>query len=470
MPRFQVKRYEQILTEMLAKLVTRTALSDIADSAALKHLLAVAARQDDELYFQMHLLLQLFSIDTATGEDLDERAKDIQPGTITRIQAQKATGTVVFTRAGTAGTLAIPAGTKVKTASGVVFSTTAAGSITASSPEQIAGHGVGRDSGLVPIIADLPGAAGNVVTGTIVKFSTKPVGVDSVTNLTGCIYGLDLETDAAFRARIKRYVASLGRSTVPALESCVLQVTDPDTGAMILYSKAVEDAINLGNVTLYIDDGTGYVETTTQITGENVTEGLAGPPPDSAVGGETRLYLDHCPIKLSAGFVLTSSTRGILTLNVDYTVNPASGLIVFNPALSAAEEVEADYYRYTGLVALAQQVVDGDPTDRVNYPGYRAAGVLVLVQAPQVIVQNVELTVTVLEGYDDTEVKAAVSEAIKTYINGLGISDDVLVSQIIAKSQAVIGVYNVVLTTPAADVVLLDDQLARTADINIVVH
>jgi uncharacterized phage protein gp47/JayE len=470
MPRFQTKRYEQILTEMLAKLVARTDLSDISDSAAVKHLLATAARQDDEQYYQMHLLLQLFSIDKATGEDLDERAMDIQPGTIVRAAATKAVGTVVLTRAGTTGTIILPAGIRMKTAGGIIFVTTAAGSITASSPEQIGGHGVGRDSGVIPVIAEVAGVAGNVTSNTIIKFVSKPVGVDSVTNPSGCIHGVDTETDAAFRARIKLFVASLGRSTVPAIESCVLQLIDPDTGAVVLYSKAVEDIINPGNVTLYIDDGTGYAESAEAVTGEELTEGLGGPPADTAAGGETTLYLDYAPIKLNAGITLVSSERGELTEDDTYFVNPASGQIVFDPALVATETITAHYHKYLGLIALAQKVVDGDPDDRVNYPGYRAAGILVVVQAPQVLMQTVSISVTVAEGYDDVSVKVEVAEAIKTYINSLGISRDVLRSELISRAQRVTGVYDIVLTTPATNVILLDDQLARVSDQTITVN
>ena len=92
MPKFVPKRHEQILAKMIAKVIARTNLSDVADSSYVKHILAAAARQDDEQYYQMTLLLQLFSIDKATGDDLDARAKDIQPATIIRIPAAKATG------------------------------------------------------------------------------------------------------------------------------------------------------------------------------------------------------------------------------------------------------------------------------------------------------------------------------------------------------------------------------------------
>ena len=539
MPRFTPKRYEQILPQMIARVVTRTDMSDVSDSSVVKHILAAAARSDDEQYYHMTLLLELFSIDTAVGEDLDERAKEIQPATVSRILAQKATGSVVFSRNAASGlTITIPIGTKIKTSDGVLFKTTSTGTITPTSPEQISGHGVGRDSNLVAVVAEVAGTDGNVAAETIIKFTSKPAGVDQVVNPSAFTNGLDKETDDSFRQRLKDYIASLARCTVSAIESGVIGQQDPDTGSTILFAKVVEDIVNLGNVTLYIDDGTGAAEsvaftaealavdwtwngTTTVTTTDTsdvavddfirldsdgqffpiqsivpntsvvvsnpggatiptgtgasskgtdlLTKGLAGPPPDSAVGGETTLYTDIPSIKDSDPFVLTSSTRGTLVQNTQYILNPASGQIDFTPALVTGEQVMADYTYYQGLIALAQKIVDGDPDDITNFPGLRAAGVFVRVQTPQVLLQNVVVTVTVAEGYDQDETKDAVRQAIKDYINTLNISGDVIRNRLITKMMLVPGVLNVLLTTPAGDIAILDDQLARTQDANIAV-
>lgn len=465
MPVFQTKRYEQILAQMVAKVVTRTKLSDISDSAMVKHVLAAAARQDDEQYYQMSLLLQLFSIDTATGDDLDERAKEIQPGTVSRNLAVKSSGNLVFSRTGITGTVAIPSGTRCKTAGGLIFVTTAAGSITAGN----------TDSGLVPAIAEEPGADGNVATGTIVKFVSKPTGVDSVTNPSPFAYGADKESDDSFRNRLKDYISSLPRSTIQALESGVLGAQDPNTGATILFSKAVEDSVNRGFVIVYVDDGTGSAESTEAISNEKVTEGLGGGGGDAAVGGEEVLYLDYGALKDTIPPVVTSSSRGVLTggyeyaTGYDFWINPATGQINFAPALSNGEEIDADYTRYTGLLALAQKIIDGDANDRATYPGIRAAGVLVQAKTPQVLVQNINVAVTISEGYDNNEVKTEVKEVIKEYVNALGISGDVLVATLYRRIMGVAGVYNCVVNAPATDVILLDDQMARTTDPNIVV-
>lgn len=467
MPRFSTKRYEQILTEMIAKVVTRTKLSDVSDAAVIKNALAAAASSDDEQYYNMYLLLKLFSIESAKGDDLDERAKDIQPGELTRNPARKATGTVVFSRSVVSGTVVVPSNTKVKTSSGVEFITTASATITPTDPPVLPGHSIGQDSSPVPIVAVLVGKDGNVSEETIVKFTNKPAGVNSVINTAATLYGDDKESDDSFKARLRQYVLSLARSTVSAIEFAVLGAEDPDTGSTIMYAKAVEDPVNRGYVTLYIDDGTGYAMSSELVSGEVVTNGLAGPPANTAVGGETYLFLDYKAIDDNAPIMITSSVNGVLVSGTDYYLNPATGQIYFTTALVTGEQITADYTRFTGLIELAQKIIEGDPSDRANYPGYRGAGILVRVTTPQVLIQNIEGSLVVSEGYESSDVIAAVETASLKYVNTLGISGDVVRTEVITAIQNVEGVYDVALTTPATNTVILDDQLARSTTSNV---
>jgi len=467
MARFSTKRQEQILTEMIAKIVTRTKLSDVSDAAVIKNLLAAAATSDDEQYYNMYLLLKLFSIDKASGSDLDNRAKDIQPGLLTRNEASKASGTVVFSRNIVSGSVIIPQNTKVKTNSGIEFATTSSVTINAADAAVLPGHATGQDSSPVPIVALLAGEDGNVAASTIIKFSSKPIGVDSVTNIVPTINGLNKESDDSFRSRLRQYVLSLARSTVAALEAAVLGATDTNTGATILYAKAVEDIVNLGNVSLYIDDGTGYSRSIEVITGEIVTNGLGGPPANTAVGGETYLFLNYGAIDGSSPIVITSDLNGVLVETTDYYINSASGQINFVAPLTTGEEITASYTRFTGLIALAQKIIDGDPLDRVNYPGYRGAGVLVKVNTPQIVIQNVEANLVVSEGYDLSDIQSSVENAILNYINTLGISGDIVRSALIAAIKNIEGVYDVIIITPSSNIIVLDDQLARSTISNV---
>jgi uncharacterized phage protein gp47/JayE len=463
MARFTPKRYEQILPQMIAKVVARSTLSDIADSSPVKHTLAAASRQDDEQYRQMSLLKNLFSIDSCVDEDLDDRAKEIQPGTITRIQEQKAVTTVTFSRnvAG-ASTVVVPIGTRVKTSDGIIFETTAEATITPTSVEQISGHGVGRDAPPVAATAIAAGSAGNVEATTLTLFEGgKPTGVDAATNQAKAQYGYDKETNSAFRQRIKDFVASLARTTVDALGVAVIGTIDALTGATVWFSSGYEDIVNRGEVIVYIDDGTGTAESYTTVVGESVIV---------AVGGEERFYLDNKPVRDASSHAITSSTRGLLARNTDYVIDPASGQINSIPALVAAEVITADYTYYDGLIQEAQKVIDGDKADRLNYPGYRSGGVRVTVQTPQILIQTVLANLTVLEGYIRADVVTAAKQATKDYINNLPISGDVIRHELVQQIMAVPGVYDVDLVTPAANTIILDDQMARTTDGNITVN
>lgn len=470
MPRFTTKRYEQILTEMIAGIVSRTKLSDLSDSSDFKHLLAAAAQQDEEQYYQMYLLLKLFDIDQASGDDLDARAAEIQPSELERIQSKKAVGTVVFYRDTVSGSITKPAGITVKTSSGAQFITTAGFTINAADPPVLPGHTTGQDSTPVPIQAIATGEDSNVAANTIIKFASKPTGLTGVTNPSVTLQGRAKETDDAFRKRIKVYVLSLCRSTPYALEGSVLNLEDPDTGAIILYAKAIEDIVNKGYTVLYIDDGTGYIQSSEVVLNENVTYGLAGPPANSAVGGETYLFLDYQAINDNEAFALVSSTRGVLGETTDYYLDPSRGQINFVTPLVTGEVITAAYYRFTGLIALAQKVVNGDPNDRENYPGFRGAGVQVKVQAPQLLIQNVEASLVISNGYDAATVKANVENAILKYINTLEISGDVIRTELIAAIQNVDGVYDLTLSDPATNRIVLDDQLIRTSLTNIDVN
>jgi hypothetical protein len=200
-----------------------------------------------------------------------------------------------------------------------------------------------------------------------------------------------------------------------------------------------------------------------------LTASLSGPPPGTAVGGETTLWLDKTAVKRATPIAIVSSISGNLVETTDYVINTATGQVDFIVPLINGEIVIADYTYYTGLIAYAQKIVDGDPADRINYPGYRAAGIFAQVVSPQILIQNIIAAIVVSDGYTASDVIAAVKVAIKNYINTLAISGDVIFSELIAQIMAVPGVYDVILTEPTANVTMLDDQLARTTDANIAV-
>lgn len=461
MPIFRPRNRVEILREMTARVVARSQLQGLFRNSALFHILAAAANEAAEVYVQLARMRSLFSIDKATGSDLDERATEIVGNTIARRGSLYASGTVVFSRVGTTGTVTIPAGTLVAAndAQGLVrFRTTAAGSIT---PGNTA-------SAAVAIISTEAGIRGNVEADTIVRFVSRVAGVTGVTNTARLSNGRDRESDRAFRGRLKDYVQALSRGTVSALEGFARNVVMSD-GRRVVFAHVVERAVPNGIVTLYIDDGTGAVE--------SYDSGYLTSPDGmlpSAVGGETNLYTTEHPIRDDGSFVFrinnVEQVRG-----TDYNLNPALGQIELLSALVAADACEAEYRYYTGLIQQTQRIIDGDAAVPLAFPGVRPAGQQVRVQAPQTVQQSVEAQISIASDYDTTVVISEVESVIQEYINGLDIGAAVISAEIVQLAMNVNGVLNFRITDltgsapPVADQVILPNQVARINSASITV-
>ena len=364
------------------------------------------------------------------------------------------------------GAVVVAAGTVVtQLTSGLTYETgaeaTIAAGATASAPVAIVAVEAGTDS--------------NTDAETVKGFS--PVaGVETFLNDSACTGGQSEETDAQFRDRIKAYLRSLPRGTPDALKYAVLGVALDAFGSIVAAEVVEGVSAERGQVWIYVDDGNGTIE---------VTDDNAGSPETvvTATGGELRIFFDNKPV-VEGGSVLATLTWTPIATGVpvvlleaaDYYLNYATGQATLIPGgsagilttgLSVGDIVTAEYAWFEGLIAEAQKVVDGDPADRANYPGYRAAGTQVFVVAPTVYQQVITASVTLESGYDATTVLEKASAALNRYINGLGINGDVIFSELVHRVQSVAGVFDVVFTAPLANVVIGEGELARVKPSNI---
>lgn len=475
---FVPKTFETILQRQIDRVVARSKLSDLTDTSGMKTVLAATAREMADGYLQMKYLTDLFSIDRAAGDDLDERAKDYNPVVISRVLATQATGALQFSRVvpamTTLGLVTIPIGTRVEVPSAspeLVCITTSA--VTLPVTTNSGGSPVTQLSGLAASVMEAAGARGNVGAGVLVRFrGFRPAGVDAVTNPSVFVGGSDKETDDSFRARIKALVATLSRCTPQALEVAASTVILP-SGQHVVFAKTVEDPVQLGKVYLYIDDGSGAAESTVTLgSTETLTSGPEFPS-DMAQGGERYLYTDHYPIKDSVAFTLLRGVTALTRVSSnpvgnEYTLNAASGQVYLGTALTAGQTVTLTTYTwFIGLIAEVQKVIDGDPANRTTYPGWRAAGVLVLVRVPTILPVTVTADITVRDGFGQMTVAASVRAAIAAYVNGLGIGVDVVRSEMIERAMAVEGMYDITISSPASNIVVLFDELPRILDAGI---
>lgn len=475
MAMFQAKNYGQIMQRLSRALVARSDLTDLTESSAARHLLSAFAQELDDVYFQMMQLKASQSVSTATGQDLIDLGRLLPPGTLTLGNAQSARGYVVFSRAAdSATTVTIPAQTMLTRTDGQTCVTLTEAVITPGAAVQITGHTLGMDSLPVIAVASTPGAQGNAQAGAYTRFAGKaPAGVSSVQSVSTFVGGQDQEAPEVFRQRLSDYIANLPRATPSALTAAVIGLPHPDSPSwQIRYAYLYELPETPGQAILYVDDGTGHIaqtaqasETLTRITATNETE---------MVGGEQYLRLAHAPVDDTKAITITAQPAGgaaqVLVLGQDVQLSSASGQLYFTNPRTAGETLTATYTYFTGLIAEAQRVIDGDADDPVNYPGYRAAGVSITVRAPQVLSVVVEATILTTALADRTAALAACRSAIEDYVNSTTVGQDVIVQEISAACMAVDEVYDVNISTPTANLVSQGDQLLRIVDSNIILY
>lgn len=468
MPVFKLRNRVEILRQMVARVVARSELQKLRRNSVVFHILAAAANEDANIYFQLARLRELFSIDKASGSDLDERAREIQPGTITRVTEIYSTTVVQLSRPGTVGTILIPAGSVVAASDGqgkINYSTIAAVSIT---PGNTLSAAVG-------VISAIAGARANVSIGEINQLVTRVPGVTGVSNPSAATNGRDRELDDQFRQRIKDHVNSLSRGTLKAIEAFARAVR-LSTGQTVLFSKVVKPIVPTGFIFCYIDDGSGSAETSDSTFVGGIPEEdviLA-----AAAGGETELLTNQRPIRDDPALIFRVNDVVVIR-GTDWEIDPTRGQIELLPAgafpagLTTGDKAAANYRYYTGLIAEVQRVITGDPSNPITYPGVEAGGITTLVRAATADFQTLTSKVTALQGFELDQVSDEIRTVIQSYINSLGIGEAVILSEIIQRAMGVSGVYNFkVLTmngsTPADQTVLPNKAArAQTGDITV---
>lgn len=466
MPLFRPRTRVEILREMIARVIARSRLVGLIRNSVIFHVLASAADEDAEQYYQLANLRLLFSIDTATGSDLDERAAEIKPSTIKRRTALFASDNLTFGRPGvTTGAVNIPAGSIVAASDAlgqIKYRTTIAAQI-------VDGDDSVDNVGCVALEA---GSRGNVEADAINQFVSRIPGVTTVTNPSTISNGRDREGDGQFRSRLKQHVQSLSRGTIAAVESFTLDVQLVD-GRRVLFAKTAESVLPTGIYDVYIDDGTGTTdefEETFLAPGEDVLI-------DPALGGELNLFTTNKPIRDDGDFILgvngTFQFRG-----TDYELNSATGQVELLPTLARpsgllpGDRVTANYRNYIGLIQEAQKVLDGIIGATLSYPGVRAGGVQAIVKPAIKAPQTLAASAAVLDGFDSEQVIEDVEAAVIAYINGLDIGAHVIVAEIIERAMAVDGMFNFQIsdlsgTFPAVDQIILPHQVARIVSANL---
>jgi hypothetical protein len=119
------------------------------------------------------------------------------------------------------------------------------------------------------------------------------------------------------------------------------------------------------------------------------------------------------------------------------------------------------YTYYVGLMRTVQRIVDGYEPDPTNYPGKRAVGSSIELLPP--LIKSIALTIniTTREGVNLTDISNDIKSTVIGYVNTLGVGDDVVLSEIIARIMSINGIDAAGFTNPAASterITVADDQ------------
>ena len=192
---------------------------------------------------------------TSGGADLDSWVADFG---LTRLPAIPASGMARFGRA-TAGLGAVvPVGALVRTGLDVDAQSFTV-SVDVAHPGWTGGGyrlPASELSVSVPIVAQVPGRAGNVQTGAIRLLSSAIPGVDAVMNEGPLLGGLDAEADEALRLRFGGFIDSRTRATSQAVAFAIQSLRQGLTFA-IAERVDTAGAVRPGHFTVTVDDGSG---------------------------------------------------------------------------------------------------------------------------------------------------------------------------------------------------------------------
>lgn len=186
--------------------------------------------------------------------------------------------------------------------------------------------------------------------------------------------------------------------------------------------------------------------------------------------GRRRFSLTNFPVVRSTDriFIQSGTTWTELQPETDYILNRGTGefQITNLGGVASGSVVVANYDYYTNLIKATQTVLEGDPNNPVNYPGFKAAGIFLNVEAPALRRITVIASITAQRGFSELDIAPQVVERISSYIRSLGVGEDVIRSKIIDVAFNVPGLKDIIVSFPTANIVILDNELPVPFDVN----
>lgn len=430
-----------ILKDLVAAVVARSQLTDVAEGSVLAQLLSTVASELAGSEYRMSQIRDSFNLSTVNALDLDERVAELPLGGVSRLPSSAAAGNAItLTRTEAAAGEGLPNLLVVPSMS--MLGRSDDGSVlyvlTDSVTFDAAGAVASQSLLNVHVTCLSLGEVGNCGPGTINKMISLPSEVTGMSQPTSLAGGQPPEGDGALRNRAILYLSSLARCQPTALEHFAQSFVASDN-TRTRYAALYEDAERRGYSELIVDDGSVL------LAGEEV-----GTTPGRAVsgtvpGGGVLTIFHEAPAVAPIQRIERKNSAGVHVSFIEagqFVSIPERGVVyVDNGVFSAgdiynihtvAEDPLQGYRVFTGsLIPELQKAIEGDLNDPVTYPGLRAAGTRVRVLAPTVTNIGFDMRIVPITGVSFVETANAVREAATEFVLTLRPGDSLYVSQLI---------------------------------------
>lgn len=252
---------------------------------------------------------------------------------------------------------------------------------------------------------------------------------------------------------------SVGSATVPVDDSSAF----PSSGHLLLE----DDGVNPSELVAFVskDDATNTLilgSPTTALHADGATVLTVDIITDNSEPGRSRFRFQNYPVVRGTDRIFYDPGSGIEELATSrYTLNKGNGEFQLSSLSGAAtgSTLFAHYTYYTNLIREVQRTLEGDIDNANRYPGVKAAGVFLSVEAPLLRRVSVVASISAQEGFREEDLVSSVRGRIENYISSLGIGDNVVVSKIIDEAHNVRGVRDITITLPSSNVTVLENEL-----------
>jgi hypothetical protein len=248
-----------------------------------------------------------------------------------------------------------------------------------------------------------------------------------------------------------------------SMDQGVSTLVTPGVGTAVIYDGTKTWGVNALATYVFVDPNRNIYNIVSN-TSNTITVTVPSPYGlvNPVAGDYSVLPVTNAPSRLVRGTdYYFNETNGDVELLVGLV---AHGTLMAYPALSLAS-----YSYFTGLVQEVQRVVNGDSSDFTTYPGIKASGIKTRILWPDIVIIYFVLSIVAVQNVSESTLYSLVAAAIEQYVNSLDIGESVVLSEVVAAAMSVSGVADVRITQPSDNVLLLENQLARTSSSNMVI-